>query len=198
MTTKTLDDIMMFILNDPDVFSPPYDRNARSAIPLLFETKDWKRLKEIFEEGDKNSFNYFVDKQCQQLQQKNQGADKWRENKISETIKLGQSLKKAFNQKPYVLKQIFNLLESFGLIECKLPNMEDYGKIIENHDRPIVEQYFLYKIGKEKEGFRKRALEKTFEYLKELYAMNIDTLEIAFFIRKINSLTQFIEVIKDE
>ncbi|GAI24746.1 unnamed protein product, partial [marine sediment metagenome] len=91
----------------------------------------------------------------------------------------------------------FDKLDSFGLVECKLPNMEDYGKVIENHNRSTVEQYFLSKIDRAR-GYQKRALRKTLEYVMELYAMNLDILEIAFFIRKLNSLTQFMEVIKDE
>jgi hypothetical protein len=197
MTTKTLDDITRRILNDPDIFSPPYDRNTRSAIPLLFEAEVWEQLKEAFEERDKNSFNSIVDAQCQNLQQKEQNANQWRRNKIGDTIEIGKALKNAYDQKPYILGQMFDKLDSFGIIECKLPNMEDYGKVIENHNHSTVEQYFLSKIDRAS-GYQKRALRKTLEYVKELYAMNLDILEIAFFIRKLNSLTQFTEVIKDE
>ena len=195
MTTKTLDDVMRRILNDSYIFGPPYDRNARAVIPLLFETEDWKQLKEAFEERDKNSFNSIVN-QCQELQQKEQNANRWRKDKIRDTIELGKSLKKAYDQKPYILEQMFDKLDSFGLVECKLPNMEDYGKVIENHNRSTVEQYFLSKIDRAR-GYQKHALRKTLEYVKELYALNLDILEIAFFIRKLNSLTQFMEVIKD-
>ena len=198
MTAKTLDEIMRRVLNDSDIFSPPYDKNTKSVIPLLFEMEKWRKLKKTFAKRDKNSFNSIVDNQCQKLQQKEQNANRWRKNKIKDIIKLGEALKKAYDQKPYILEQVFDKLDSFGIIECKLPNMEDYGKVIENHNRPTVEQYFLYKIDKERNKFRKRALKKTLEYLKELYAMKLDTLEIAFFIRKLNSLTQFMGVIKDE
>lgn len=197
MTTKTLDDVMRRILNDPSIFSPPYDENARSAIPLLFETEEWKQLKEAFEKRDKNSFNSIVDNQSQKLQQKEQNANQWRKGKIKDTIELGRALKNAYDQKPYILEQMFDKFDSFGIIECKLPNMEDYGKVIENHNRSTVEQYFLSKIDRASK-YQKRALRKTLEYVKELYAMNLDILEIAFFIRKLNSLTQFMEVIKDE
>jgi len=197
MTTKTLDDVMRRILNDSYIFSPPYDRNAGAVIPLLFEMEEWKKLKEAFEERDKNSFNSIVDNQCHELQQKEQNANRWRKDKIRDTIELGKSLKKAYDQKPYILEQMFDKLDSFGIIECKLPNMEDYGKVIENHNRSTVEQYFLSKIDRAR-GYQKRALRKTLEYVKELYVMNLDILEIAFFIRKLNSLTQFMEVTKDE
>jgi len=197
MTTRTLDDVMRRILNDSDIFSPPYDRNARSALPLLFEAEEWKQLKETFEKRDKNSFNLIVENQCQKLQQKEQNVNRWRERRIRDTIELGNILKNAYDQKPYILEQMFDKLDSFGIIECKLPNMEDYGKVIENHNPSTVEQYFLSKIDRAR-GYQKRALKKTLEYVKELYAMNLDILEIAFFIRKLNSLTQFMEVIKDE
>ncbi len=197
MTTKTLDDVMKRVLNDPDIFGPPYDKNAKSTIPLLFETREWKQLKEAFEKGDKDFFNSFVDSQCQKLQQKEQNTNQWRKNRIKDTIELGESLKKAYNQKPYILEQMFDKLNSFGIIECKLPNMEDYGKVIENHSISTVEQYFLSKIDRAS-VYQKRALKKTLEYVKELYAMNLDILEIAFFVRKLNSLALFMEVIKDE
>ncbi len=197
MTIKTLDDVMKRILNDPEIFSPLYDKNARSTIPLLFETDAWKQLKEAFAKRDKESFNSIVDAQCKDLQQNEQNAKGWRNNKIKVTIELGKSLKKAYDQKPYILEQMFNKLDSFGLVECKLPKMEDYGKVIENHNISTVEQYFLSKIDRAS-GYQKRALKKTLEYVKELYAMNLDILEIAFFVRKLNSLTLFMEVIKDE
>ncbi len=201
MTTKRLDDVMRRILNDTSIFSPPYDRNARAAIPLLFETEEWKQLKEAFEKRDKNSFNSIVDNQCQKLQQKEQNANQWRNGKIKDTIELGKALKNAYDQKPYILEQMFFALHKFGVVKCNLPStstMEDFGKVIESNNRSIVEQFFLYKIDKENNRFKRKALKKTLEYLKELYAMNLDTLKIAFFIRKLNSLTQFMEVIKDE
>jgi len=195
MTTKTLDDVMRRVLNDPDIFGPRYDKNTRSSLPLLFGKEDWKQLKEAFSKRDKNSFNSIVDNQCRELRQKEQNARR-RWDRIRDTIELGKSLKTAYGQKPYILEQMFDNLDSFGLVECKLPNMEDYGKVIENHNRSIVEQYFLSKISRAR-GYQNRALRKTLEYVKELYAMNLDVLEIAFFIRKLNSLTEFMEVIKD-
>ena len=198
MTTETLDEVLRRILNDPSIFGPLYDKEAKSPIPLLFNKEDWKLLKEAFERKDKEKFNNIVDSRCQALRQKEQNPKKWRKDKIRETIDLGNSLKKAYTEKPHILKQIFDKLNSFGIIECKLPNMEDYGKVIENHNFITVENYFLSKIDKEKNRLKRRALRKTLEYVKELYAMKLDVLEIAFLVRKLNSLTQFVEAIKDE
>lgn len=197
MTTKTLDDVMRRIINDTDIFSPPYDRNTRTVLPLLFEKNDWKNLKEVFEKKDKASFDFIVDEQCKKLQEKEQNAKGWRRDQIDSIMRLGSSLKKAYDQKPFFMEEMFDVLDSFGIMKCNLPNMEEYGKVIENHNRTTVEQFFLNKIDRAGSP-QKRALRKILEYLKELYAMNLDILEIAFFIRKLNSLTEFIEVITDE
>jgi hypothetical protein len=195
--TKTLDDVVKQVLNDPDIFGPPYDRNQRSYIPLLFPKESWKELNTSFEKKDKTAFNSLVDKQMQYLRNEAYHSQGWRKNQIEKSLSLGESLKKAFETKPNLLSQLLNVFDSFGLIECKLPNMEDFGKIIENHAKATIEQFFLYKIEKAPWD-QKRALKKVFEYMKELYAMNLDVLEIAFFVRKLNSLTEFMEVIKDE
>lgn len=195
--TKTLDNVMKRVLNDPDVFGPPFDRNLRSYIPLLFQKENWKELKTAFERRDKSAFNSLLGKQLQNLRNEASRSQRWRKTQIERLLPLGESLKKAFETKPNLLSQLFELFDSFGLIECKLPNMEDFGKIIENHTKPTVEQFFLYKIDKAAWA-QKRALKKIFEYVQELYTMNLDVLEIAFFVRKLNSLTEFVEVIRDE
>lgn len=195
--TKNLDIVMRHVLNDPDIFGPPFDRNLRTDLPLLFQKEDWRKLKAAFENRDKSSFNSLVEKQIQNLRNEAACSQYWRKGQIEKSLPLGESLKRAFETKPNLLAQLFDLFDCFGLIKCKLPNMEDYGKVIENHTKPIVAEFFLYHINKA-DWDEKRALKKTFEYVKELYNMNLDVLEIAFFVRKLNSLTEFVEVIKDE
>lgn len=196
MTTKTLDDILKRILNDSDIFGLPHDKKTRAVIPKLFEKDDWERLKEAFIKRDSDFFNRIVDEQCQKIKQQEKNSEGWRKNKIERLIQFGTAFKNAYQKKHYLLEQLFNTLDSFGIVECKLPNMEDYGKVIENYDSSIVKQYFLYKIEKASGGQR-TALRKALEYVKELYAMNLDRLEIAFIIRKLNYLTQFMEVIDE-
>ncbi len=191
--TKTLDDIMKRVLNDPDVFGLPFDKNLSINIPLLFPRESWKHLKATFKKKDKTAFNSLIDGQLQNLGYEISRSPYWRRRQIE----IGESLKKAFETKPNLLSQLFDLFDSFGIFDCKLPNMEDYGKVIENHTKPTVEQFFLYQIDKANR-YQKRALKRIFEYVKELYNMNLDVLEIAFFVRKLNSLKEFVEVIKDE
>ena len=82
--------------------------------------------------------------------------------------------------------------------------MDDYGKVIERHDISTVEHYFVDKIKREvsyKHGQRYiskrgKALEKVFEYVKELYNSGLHPVEIAFFVRKLNSLVTYWEAIE--
>jgi Rad3-related DNA helicase len=193
MTAKTLDEIMRRVLNDADIFYVSY---------TIFDDAEWKNLGEEFQKGNLAEVIVRIDEKIDQIQYAlNSERNRKKKETLEKAIKLAEALKSAVNNKPHILKQMFCSLGRFGLVKCNLPSsstMEDFGKVIENHNRSTVEQYFLYKIDKERNKFRKRALKKTLEYLKELYAMKLDTLEIAFFIRKLDSLTQFMEVIKDE
>ena len=190
MTSKTLDEIMRRVLNDSDIFYISY---------TIFDEAGWKNIGKEFQKGNFAEVTAKIDEKIDQLKVALTSETNMRKKEtLEKAIKLTEALKSAVNSKPHILKQMFLTLDRFGLVKCNLPNMEDFGKVIENHNRSTVEHYFLYKIDKERNKFRKRALKKTLEYLKELYAMKLDTLEIAFFIRKLDSLFQFMEVIKDE
>lgn len=190
MTAETLDEIMRRVLNDSDIFYVSY---------TIFDKAEWEGIGKEFQKGNFAEVTARIDEKIHQLQGAlNSGKNQKQKETLKGAIKLTEALKSSVKNKPHILKQMFLTLDMFGLVKCNLPDMEDCGKVVENHNRPIVEQYFLYKIDKEKNKFRRKALIRTLEYLKELYAMNLDTLEIAFFIRKLDSLTQFLEVIKDE
>jgi len=190
MTAKTLDEIMRRVLNDSDIFYVSY---------TIFDEAEWKNIGEEFQKGNFAEVTARIDEKIDQLKTAlNSERNQRKKETLEKAIKLTEALKSAITNKPHILKQMFLTLDRFGFVRCNLPNMEDYGKVIENHNRSTVEQYFLYKIDKEKNRFRRKALKKTLEYLRELYTMKLDMLEIAFFIRKLDSLTQFMEVIEDE
>ena len=193
MTAKTLDEIMRRVLNDSDVFYVSY---------TIFVESEWKNIGEKFQKGNFDEVTAMIDEKINQLQDAlNSETNRKKKETLEKAIKLTESLKSAIGNEPHILKQIILIYDKFGLIKSNLPSssiLEDFGKVIENHNRPTVEQYFLYKIDKEKNRFRRKALKRILEYLNELYTMNLDILEIAFFIRKLDSLTQFMEVIKDE
>ena len=176
--------------------------NEEKELLESFNNGEWEKLGKEFQEGNLKDVTDRIDQKIQALKNDlNSQRNDRRKNTLREAIKSTEALKDATNNKPYILEQMFSTLDTFGLVKCNLPSastMEDFGKVIENHNRSTVEQYFFSKIDKENNRFKRKALKKLLEYVKELYAMNLDILEIAFFVRKLNSLTQFMEVIKDE
>jgi len=98
-----------------------------------------------------------------------------RQRKIKKSKKLCQSLINAIYDKPNFLNNLFEYLDSFGLVKSNLPfpsAMDDYGKVIERYEISIVELYFLDKINRENNMYTKNALKKLLEYVKELYQSN--------------------------
>jgi len=192
-----MDEVFRRVLNDRDIFdTPPYDTHARKLIPKLFEGDSWKELGKLFSEGRKDEFMEKIDSRIREIENQERSASRRRRNRINELKQRAEWLKSAFDNKPNLLKDLFENLRWYGLVECKLPrSMEDYGKVIERYDISIVEQYFVDKI-KRASFPQNRALEKILEYVKELYTSGVAPEEIAYFVRKINSLTKYWEVIE--
>jgi DNA-binding transcriptional regulator GbsR (MarR family) len=194
MTSK-LDEVFKKVLNDRDIFDSLYDKNAKKLIPKLFEGSEWKELGELFKKGKKDDFISKIDTKLKEIEEKEQGDNNWRSDRINELKRRAEWLKSAFDNKPHLLKQLFENLEWYGLVKCKLPNMDSYGKVIERYDLSTVEQYFLDKINRSSDP-QKKALEKVLEYVKELYNNGVSPEEIAYFVRKLDSLTKYWEVIE--
>ena len=195
MTSK-MDEVFRKVLNDRDIFDSPYDREAKAPIPKLFEGESWDELKRLFDERRKDEFIEKIDSRIREIEKQEQSASKWRRNRINQLKQRAEWLKSVFDGKPYLLKDLFENLRWYGLVECKLPtSMEDYGKVIERYDISIVEQYFVDKI-KRTSYPQNRALEKILEYVKELYTAGISPEEIAYLVRKIDSLAKYWEVIE--
>ena len=191
-----MDEVFRKVLNDKEIFDSPYDRYTRTPIPKLFEGASWKELGGLFNEGRKNEFIEKIDSRIREIENQEQRARGWRRDKINELKQRAEWLKLAFDNKPNLLKDLFENLEWYGLVECKLPRMEDYGKVIERYDISIVEQYFVDKIKRRASYPQNRALEKILEYVKELHTAGISPEEIAYLVRKIDSLAKYWEVIE--
>lgn len=190
-----IDDVFRRLLNDREIFDSPYDKNARAPIPKLFEGASWKELGRLFNEGRKDEFIKKIDSRIREIENQERRANKWRRGKINELKQRAEWLKLAFDNKPNILKNLFENLEWYGLVEIKLPNMEDYGKVIERYSISTVEQYFVDKIKKAYYP-QNRALGKILEYVKELHTAGISPEEIAYLVRKIDSLAKYWEVIE--
>jgi hypothetical protein len=185
MITRTLDEIVRQVLNDPDVFYMYY---------TIFDNSEWKDLREKHSQKELAYVTDKIDQKLKMLKKKSSSQDSGGRN-LKEAVMRTKALKDAVDSKPYTFERVLVTLDKFGLVKCNLPKMEDYGKVIENYGPTTVEQFFLYNI-KRAGRYKESALRKILEYVKELYAMNYDILEIAFFVRKLNSLTEFYEIIK--
>ena len=195
-------------MNDRDIFDSLWGRGWGKPIPKLFKKDEWKELKNIFEdviknneedikEKKKNEFIGKIDNGKKNLMEKKNLKEKKNEwNKgIEELEKRAEWLKYALNEKPNLLKNLFENLEWYGLVKCRLPNMNNYGRVIERYDISTVEQYFIDKIYKA-HNTRGKALEKVLEYVKELHSAGVPSEEIAYFVRKLESLTKYWEIIE--
>ena len=196
MMSNKMDEVFRKVLNDREIFDSPYDREAKAPIPKLFEGNGWKELKRLFDERRKDKFIEKIDSRIREIEKQERSASGRRRNRINELKQRAKWLKSAFDGKPHLLKDLFENLRWYGLVECKLPrSMEDYGKVIERYDISIVEQYFVDKI-KRASYPQNRALEKILEYVKELHTAGISPEEIAYLVRKIDSLAKYWEVIE--
>lgn len=193
--TRKIDEVFRKVLNDRNIFDTPWDREASKPIPKLFEEYEWKELKEIFKEGREDDFNKRIEDRLQKIEEKEKKADERRKQKIDKLKRRAQWLKSAFKNKRNLLENLFDNLEWYGLVECKLPAMNDCGIVIERYDISLVQQYFSDKV-KKVPPHEKKALGRVLEYVMELYNAGVSSEEIAYFVRKIKSLALYWEVIE--
>ena len=196
MTSK-LDEVFKRVLNDTAIFDSPYDKNQRARIPKLFEGENWQELGKLFREKKKVEFEQMINERINEIKNQERNNDRWRKKQIDELERRSDYLKNAFSEKPYLLQQLFGTLSWYGLVKCKLPTMDNYGKIIERYEISIIEQFFIDKI-KRARFPENLALERVLEYVKELLKSGVSPLETAYFIRKLNTLDKYWEVIEDE
>jgi hypothetical protein len=89
-------------------------------------------------------------------------------------------------------------MDDFGLLQCRLPNnMEDYGRVVEREPRPMVEEFFAYKIHRPTQPWHKQALRRLMEHLAWGYQAGISQQHLGFLVRKADSLNTLLEVSDD-
>lgn len=191
-----LDEVFKKILNDTDIFDSPYDQRDRKIIPKLFEGDKWQKLKKLFSEGNKVKFLEVIDARIEEIIKQEQNVKDWRLERINELKQRAEWLRRSFDEKPYLLKEVFETLSWYGLVKCKLPSsMDNYGKVIERYELSIVCQFFTDKISRANFP-QNKALRKILEYVKELFNLGFSPEEIAYFVRKVDSLEKYWEVIE--
>jgi len=187
MTSK-MDELFKRVLNDKDIF---YMKRQ------IFNDREWNNLKEIYHNPEDVTNRIHTKIENLKNEKNNLSNDNKRKKELDECIKLCEGLLDTLRKTPNIAYQLFTLLQSFGLVGCNLPNMDDYGKVIERYGITTVEQFFLDKIRCESNRYKKRALKKVLEYIKELYNCNLSSEEIAYFVRKLDSLKTFWEVLNE-
>lgn len=190
-----MDEIFKKVLNDEYIFNSLYDQNKKESIPKLFDREQWHELRKLFIGRNKDKFIEMVGGRMDVIRNQEQNTTDWRRKRIDELKRRAEWLKTAYTEKPHLLELLFETLNWYGLVECKLPNMDDYGKVIERYELSIVLQFFTDKIGRANFP-QNRALERVLEYVKELYNSGFSPEEIAYFVRKVDSLEKYWEVIE--
>lgn len=199
------DEILKKVLNDTDIFDSP--TNGSIKVPKLFEGDSWKELQDIYYSGDETRqkrFNALVNKRLSEVSKRfeeeieaKRRNSKGNDNNRKESDNLeycANCLKNSFTQNPKLLELIFENLEWYGTVNCKLPKMDSYGRFVENFSLEMVIIHFSEKI-KSSPGYQQIALKKVLGYIKELYQANVPVEQIAYFVRKLDSLTEFWRII---
>jgi len=163
----------------------------------LIGSNDWAELRKAFNQSDASTASSIVSTAKGRLAEKMKvERDPKKKSHLEDARQLLDGLENHIKRASPVVGNILTQLDCFGPLACNLSKneLEDFGKVIEGHSRPMVEQFFLYKIQKDQR--RQQALIALLEEVKRLYDQHVEPLEIAFFVRKIDSLTQIVEVLK--
>lgn len=188
MIANPIEEAIRIALNDRRIFWMPQE---------LIDEADFCRLKDALSKNDTSRALQLVGQSQDVVKERiARECDPYRRRHLEDARRLLSGLENRIAQDSSLVRSLLDQLESFGPVICNLPNMEDFGKIIEGHSQSISEQFFLYKIQKEKDARRRQALVALLEIVRKLYNQRVEPLEIAFFVRKINSLSVLVEVLK--
>ncbi len=188
-----IDEVFRKVLNDRDIFWHKIK---------IFTKKEWTELQQLFDDyfrnNNKDSKDFLKGKIDEKIKffQKRDDTQHEDKNKI---LKLLKALKNSVDEKPNLLYELLHTLDSYALVKCNLPSsrsMEIFGKVIERNDISTVKHFFITKINKESNPHIKKALKKVLEYVEELHISGTSPEKIAYFVRKLNSLEKYWEVIE--
>lgn len=188
MTASPLEIAMRRVLNDRRIFWMEHE---------VIDKAKWSGFREALCRDDRSEAASVLESAQKPLTSRiRDERDSIRKKHLEDAKTLLIGLKFHVNEGSILARNLAEQLDTFGLLRPNMPNMEDFGKVIEGHGRPIAEEFFLYKIQKEKDNRRRNALAALLEVVKGLYEQRVNPLEIAFFVRKVESLIQIVEVLK--
>lgn len=189
------DEIFNKVINDRQIFDTFYDAKKKKKWPEFFSKEEWSMLRGYFNERKKDEFVNYISFIYNKKLEINRNENFY--NFERELNSQKRSLIKAYDEKPALLKQSLDLLTWYGKPECNLPKMEQYGKVIERYNFHVIQQFFVEKIQSENNKVKKKGLIKVLDYIKQLIDEKFPQNEIAYIIRKLNTLTNYWEILND-
>jgi hypothetical protein len=188
---------MRRLLNDRAVFNFRYDRESGRSIEL-FGGAQWDSLRTSYKQKDLETVRKQVESRKRELEGESKqsgrtgrkrGGDPFQAN-----IQLADGLLTALHKSSGSLEILFDMFDSFGSLETRLPSMEDYGKVAEFEPEAILRLYFLTKISRANQ-WQKIALKRVLEEVEYLLGQGTEPTHVGFFLRKLDSLKLLPEVI---
>jgi len=186
--TSPIDDLFRKILNDRRIFD-----YGRGHARRLLDCRQTAQLKKLLEQNQIELFQKGVEEAMESKRNLKARSTNKRERETEECIRLGGALLRALNDSLPLARRVFHLLDDFGSLMCSLPDMNDYGRVVEGEKKPIVEQFFLSHIDRAS-GRTKTALKRMFAYVQEGYEKGLRPDELGFVVRKVESLKHLTEV----
>jgi hypothetical protein len=167
------------ILNDRKIFSY---RNACDCIVAHGEMADFRAW---LSSDDLPKATQFLEKKMQSLP---------RDQKCNRARQFTRRLKIGLPKYRAHLARVCSHMNDFGVLQCQLPSMDQYGYVVEREPRPAVEQFFAYKIDKADKPWHREALRRLLEHLAWGYQVGISRQHLGFLVRKAESLKSLTEV----
>ncbi len=200
MILNSVDEFVKEILNDRRIFF--YYHGAE-----LFNKVEMENLKKKYE-NDKVDFIKEIGDKIEQVHEEIEHLKKQKNNRQKRTIenrlrciKLAESMIKGVTATSNSLEELLETFDDLGILSSNLAprHLEDIGQLIEETEKNIVKEFILYKAQKERDRRKKKeALQVLWDYVDQLYEMNLSLSEKGFVIRKLNAFKLLPEVISYE
>jgi len=160
-------------------------KNDEEMFPLceVFNESEWQQLRQKFDDEKKEEFDALIQKKFDEIEQQRMFSE-WKETILSKLEKLRDD----YAENPSLLQKLFQCYKNYRVRGCNLPRMDQYGRVIEQGDMAIVEQFFRYKITRAGKLSTEKALERALTYVIEMHKADVPFEKIAYFVRKLDSL----------
>ena len=181
MTSKDspLENLLWRMLNDRKMFS------YRNNCDCIIAPSEMPGFREWLSSNALPKATQFLEKKMQALP---------RDQKCDRARQFTRRLKTGLPEYRAHLTRVCAHMNDFGVLQCQLPSMDQYGYIVEREPRPAVEQFLAYKIERADKRWNREALRRLMEHLAWGYQAGISPQHLGFLVRKAESLKILTEV----